>query len=233
MVVAGRTASLCGSGRAYPAADARPHRPLVTAASVEFCDDFPGVVGWIHPEPAWMLRAGHAVLSGGRVWVIDPTAGDGVLERIVGLGVPGGVVQLLDRHNRDCADLAHRLGVPHYKLPFNGVADAPFEVLPVRRIPGWHEVALWFPEERTLACADVFAAAPGYTARRERVGVHPMMRALPPKKFAELDVQRLLMGHGHGIDGPEASVAIADALRTARRNLPFLLVDGIKHAVGR
>lgn len=205
----------------------------MTPATVRFCDEYPGVLGWIHPEPAWMLRAGHAVLSGGRVWVIDPPAGDGVLERIVGLGVPGGVVQLLDRHNRDCADVAHRLGVPHYKLPFNGVADAPFQVLPILRIPGWHEVALWFAEEKTLVCADVLAAAPGYTARRERVGVHPMLRALPPKKLGELDVELLLMGHGEGVAGPEARPAIAEALRTARRNLPVVLFDNIKHAVGR
>lgn len=205
----------------------------MTPASVRFCDEFPGVVGWIHPEPEWMLRAGHAVLSGGRVWVVDPPAGDGILERIVGLGVPGGVVQLLDRHNRDCADVAHRLGVPHYKLPFGGVADAPFDVIPILDTPMWKELALWFGAERTLVCADALAAAPGYTARRERVGVHPMLRAFPPKRLGELDVQRLLLGHGEGIDGPEASEAVAEALRTARRNVPFLAVDGIKHALGR
>jgi hypothetical protein len=178
-----------------------------------------------------MLRAGHAVLSGGRVWVIDPPAGDGVLERIVGLGVPGGVVQLLDR--RDCADVAHRLGVPLYRLPFDGVVDAPFEVIPILRTPVWKEVALWFEAERTLVCADALAAAPGYTARREHVGVHPLLRVFPPRRLGELDVQRLLMGHGEGIDGPEARPAIADALHTARRNLPFVLADNIKGALGR
>jgi hypothetical protein len=205
----------------------------VSAAPVRFCDEFSGAVGWIHPKPPWMLRAGHAVLSGGRVWVIDPPAGDGVLERIVGLGVPGGVVQLLDRHDRDCADIAHRLGVPLYKLPFNGVVDAPFEVIPILNTAVWKEVALWFAAERTLVCADALAAAPGYTARRERVGVHPFLRAFPPRRLGELDVQRLLMGHGEGIDGPEARVAIAEALRTARRNLPVVLADNIKAGFGR
>lgn len=202
-------------------------------AELRFCDTFEGVLGWIHPSPPWMLRAGHAVLSGGRVWIVDPPAGDGLLERIVGLGVPGGVVQLLDRHDRDCAAIADRLGVPHYRLPFNGVADAPFEVLSIVDVPGWREVALWFDAERTLVVADALAAAPGYTANRERVGVHPMLRALPPRKLGELDVERLLMGHGEGLEGPEASEAIAEALRTARRNLPALLVDNVKGALRR
>jgi hypothetical protein len=180
-----------------------------------------------------MLRAGHAVLSGGRVWIIDPPAGDGVLDRIVGLGAPGGVVQLLDRHNRDCADVADRLGVPLYRLPFGGVTDAPFDVIPILRSPVWKEVALWFPAERTLVCADALAAAPGYTARRERVGVHPFLRAFPPRRLAHLDVQRLLMGHGEGINGPEALTAVAEALRTARRNLPFVLADNVRHALAR
>lgn len=205
----------------------------MSAADVIFCDEFPGAVGWIHPDPSWMLRAGHAILSGGNVWIIDPPAGDGVLERIVQLGVPGAVIQLLDRHNRDCADVAHRLGVPHYRLPFGGVADAPFQVVPILDVPGWHEVALWFPAEKTLVCADALAAAPGYTARRERVGVHPMLRAFPPRKLAELDVQRLLLGHGHGIDGPEAREAVRDALDSARKNIPFVLVDNVRQALGR
>ena len=46
--------------------------------AVRFCDELDFTVGWIHPDPDWMERAGHAVLSGGGVWVIDPVDGDGV-----------------------------------------------------------------------------------------------------------------------------------------------------------
>ncbi|MBJ7331242.1 MAG: hypothetical protein JHC95_15215 [Solirubrobacteraceae bacterium] len=200
---------------------------------VRFIDEFDGAIGWIHPEPGWMLRAGHAIRSGGKVWVVDPTGGDGVLERIVSLGVPGGVIQLLDRHDRECGDFADRLGVPHYRLPFGGVVDAPFEVIKVRDLPGWHEAALWFPQEKTLVCADALAAAPGYTARSEEVGVHPMMRVLPPKQLAGFGAERLLLGHGEGIDGPHAQTAIEEAIRTARRNLPAALLDSVKNVVGR
>ena len=47
------------------------------------------------------------------------------------LGEPAGVVQLLDRHNRDCAAVAAELGVPHLVVP-DAVPDSPFEAIPRR-----------------------------------------------------------------------------------------------------
>ena len=189
--------------------------------AVTWCDELDFAFGWIHPEPAWMQRAGHAILSGAGVWVVDPPPGDGVEERIRELGEPAGVVQLLDRHPRDCERLAEKLGVPLYEVPTYGVYDAPFEVIPVLRTPVWKEVALWFTRERTLVCADLLAAAPGYTAPNERIGVHPWLRLPLPRQVAELPVEHLLLGHGEGLHGPETQAAVKRAFDHARRNVPI------------
>ena len=104
-----------------------------------------------------MERCSHALVDDGRVWVIDPLVGDGVEERIRAAGEPAGVLQLLDRHNRDCAELAKRLGVPHHVVPTTGVP--PFELIPIRMGRRWKEVALWWPERRVLVCADALGTA--------------------------------------------------------------------------
>lgn len=190
-------------------------------APVTFCDELEFAFGWIHPDPDWMERAGHAVLSGGGVWVIDPVDGEGVEERIRALGEPAGVVRLLDRHPRDCKAFAQRLGVPLHREPLDGVAGAPFEVVPVLNIRGWHEVALWFPLERTLVCADALAGAPGYRAPGERVGVHPFLRIRPPRRLTEYPAEHLLLGHGPGLHGPQAAPAVRRAMDSAWRQAPF------------
>jgi hypothetical protein len=67
-------------------------------------------VTWI--EKGGMARSAHALAGGGRVWLIDPFDYEPGLSAAAGLGELAGVLQLLDRHNRDCAPLAQRLGVP-------------------------------------------------------------------------------------------------------------------------
>ena len=201
--------------------------------AVRFCDESDVTLGWIHPDPDWMARAGHAVLAGGGVWVLDPVDGEGVEERIRELGEPAGVVRLLDRHSRDCAGLAERLGVPLHSEPFDGVPGAPFEVISVLRTPLWKEVALWFPAEHVLACGDALANADGYKAPSETVGVHPMLRALPPKQLRGRPVEHLLLGHGEGVHGPQAAEAIDAALDGAWRGVPGWGVRQVRRLVGR
>lgn len=202
--------------------------------AVTFCDELPFAFGWIHPEPPWMERAGHAVLAGGKVWVIDPIDGEGVEERIRALGEPAGVIRLLDRHPRDCRAFAERLGVPLYREPHaTDVPDAPFEVVPVLRMRGWHEVALWFPEERTLVCADALVNAPGYRAPGEVVGVHPMLRIRPPRLLSRLPALHLLLGHGPGLHGPDTPEAIGRAMDTALRQAPFWALAQVRSQFSR
>src|SRR3954452_16331917 len=92
-------------------------------------------LSWVAEEP--MERAFHALVDGGRVWLVDPLDGPEI-EDAAALGEPAGVLQLLDRHNRDCAAVAARLGVPHLSVP-DSVPDSPFEAIPAMRAPGWRE----------------------------------------------------------------------------------------------
>ena len=203
------------------------------SATVTFCDELEFAFGWIHPNPDWMERAGHAVLAGDGVWVIDPIDGDGVDERIRALGEPKGVVRLLDRHPRDCEAFAARFGVPLHCEPRAGVTGAPFDVVPVLNIRGWHEVALWFPLERTLVCADALANAPGYRAPGECVGVHPFLRLRPPRRLTEYPAEHLLLGHGPGLHGSQAAPAIRRAMDTAWRQTPFWAAAQVRSRAGR
>ncbi|PTL54207.1 hypothetical protein C7Y72_22560 [Paraconexibacter algicola] len=169
-----------------------------------------------------MQRAGHAVLAGGGVWLIDPPDGQEVEAAVVELGTPAGVLQLLDRHPRDCAAIAQRLGVPHLRVPLDGAA-LPFEVLPQWHLPFWNEDALWLPEHRVLVVAEALVGAPDFAAPGETVGVHPARRLLPPGALGRLEPETLLMGHGPPLHGAAARAAIDDALHGARRRLPLLL----------
>lgn len=169
-----------------------------------------------------MQRCSHALLVGGKVWVIDPVLDDGVLERIRALGEPAGVVQLLDRHGRDCRRIADELGVPHFDVPLAAPAGAPFEIVPVLRRRRWREVALWLPEHGTLVCAEAVGTAQYYRAPSERLAVHPLLRLTPPRSLLAVEPARILVGHGEGIH-EGATAALRDAIEHARqRTLPWL-----------
>lgn len=189
---------------------------------------------WTHPSPSWMQRAGHAVLAGGGVWLIDPPDGEGLDAAVAELGAPvHGVLQLLDRHPRDCAALAARLGVPLHVVPLGVVPGLPFDVLPLWHLPLWKEDALWLPQERVLVVAEALVGAPDFAAPGERVGVHPMRRLLPPsvlRRYAD-QVEHLLLGHGDALHGDAARAAIHDALHGSRRRLPQLLGAELTRAV--
>jgi hypothetical protein len=188
--------------------------------SVRPVDELDGVVGWI--DDSRLRRASHALAAGGRVWVCDPIAGDAVESRIRSLGEPAGVVQLLDRHDRDAASLARRLGVPHEIVPAE-LPQTPFRLLAVARSRFWREVALWWPERRVLVCGDAVGTVPHYfRAGPEPAGVHPFLRPRPPRSLRGLEPDHLLVGHGEGVHGRPG--AVADALRTARRRIPRWLV---------
>ena len=194
--------------------------------SVRFVDGLDGVVGWI--EHARMRRTSHALAADGRVWIVDPIEADGVDERILALGEPAGVIQLLDRHERDCAAFAARFGVPLHVVP-RSLPGSPFELRPVVRVRFWREVALWWPERRILVCADVLGTVPFFRAGDEPIGVHPLLRLWSPRGLRGLDVRHALVGHGEGMaDG----AAVERALATARRRLPRWLA-GVPRIVRR
>jgi hypothetical protein len=196
-----------------------------------FCDER-GAAGfsWVMDEPA--TRTSHALAHGGKVWLVDPVDRPDPLERARSLGEPAGVLQLLDRHNRDCAVVAQRLDVAHLVVP-DAVPDAPFEVVPVRRTRRWREVALWIAGERTLVVAEAVGTNAFYTGGRDELGVHLLMRLRPPRRqLGGLAPEHLLVGHGEGVHGPETAATLAEALAGSRRGLlhvaahvPGLLLD--------
>lgn len=177
-------------------------------------------IGWIAAEPAHMRRASHALVHDGRVWLIDPVDGEGLAERIARLGEVAGVVQLLDRHPRDCAALAARYGVPLHETPDAGVPGTPFGTMALSRRPGWREVALWWPQRRVLAVADALGTAPYFTAPGERLGVHPMLRLSPPRGLLGVAPEHLLVGHGAPLHGPEVPALVRRAIERSRREIP-------------
>jgi glyoxylase-like metal-dependent hydrolase (beta-lactamase superfamily II) len=191
---------------------------------VRLCDETEWSVGWVVADE-FMERCSHALRDGeGRVWVIDPVADEDAEARIRALGEPAGVIQLLDRHNRDCADLAGRLGVQHHRVPFDGVPGSPFEVIAVRRRRRWQEVALWWAERRVLVCADALGTARYYRAGDEPLAVNPLMRFFPPRALVQVEPETILVGHGEGLhDG--ATEALHDALSSPWRRLPKLAVS--------
>jgi hypothetical protein len=188
---------------------------------VEAVDEFHTGFGWIADE--FMERCSHALVAGDRVWLVDPVDMEGLEERIRGAGTPAGVIQLLDRHNRDCATLANRLGVAHHVVPQEPFG--PFELLPIRMSRRWREVALWWPAERVLVCADVLGTARYFRAGDERLGVHPLLRLRPPRVPVQPEV--ILCGHGPGVF-TDADAALREALSTSRRRIPQQAASAVR-----
>ena len=186
-----------------------------------FCDER-GPLGfsWISEERA--TRTSHALAVDGKMWVVDALDWPEAIERARRLGEPAGVIQLLDRHNRDCAALAERLEVPHVLVP-DEVAGSPFAFVRVKRSKRWQESALWWPAERTLLVAEALGTNRFFTGGNAPLGVHILLRLAPPRMLAGFEPEHLLVGHGEGLSGPGTERAIDQALRTSRRGLPGVL----------
>ena len=189
---------------------------------LRFCDDF-GADGfsWIVDES--VTRTSHALASAGKVWLVDPVDWPDAIERARSLGKPTAVLQLLDRHNRDCATIASRLGIPHVVVP-DDLPGTPFECVTVKRSKRWKESTLWWLETRTLVVAEALGTNAFYTGGKGRVGVHLVLRLTPPTMLASYEPERLLVGHGEGVDGPAAKTGLEKALADSRRGLPRLLL---------
>jgi hypothetical protein len=187
-----------------------------------FCDDRgPDGFGWVVEEA--MTRTSHALAADGRLWLVDPIDWPDAIERALALGTPAGVVQLLDRHHRDCAALAERFRVPHVIAP-DELPGSPFELVPVMRRKRWQESALWWPPTCTLAIAEALGTNRFYTAGKAPIGVHLLLRLTPPRALGAVEPERILVGHGEGLHGPESTEALRDALRMSRRRLPGVLL---------
>jgi hypothetical protein len=197
-----------------------------------FCDELEFGFGW-EVEGELIHRTSHALAADGGVWLIDPVDVTEAVERARRLGEMRAVVQLVDRHDRDCEAVAERLGVLHFNVPFFGVPHSPFEVVSVADTRLWREVALWWPEERVLVCGEALGTLPYFLAPGDRLGVHPLLRVTPPRVLAAYDPLHILVGHGEGVHGEEARRALEHAVASARRRLPRTLLRGIRGLVRR
>jgi len=186
-------------------------------------------ISWLPDPGEVMQRACHAVRLGDarRLWIVDPVDVPGLDERIASLTTDAGiagVLQLLDRHERDCAKLADRHGVPLHRLPFAAIAGSGLESVRLLDTPVWKEVAIFSPADRALIVPEAVGTAPYFRAGSEPVGIHPMLRLIPPRRLGAYEPEHLLTGHGTGMHGPGTAAALADALAGSRRRIPAALV---------
>jgi hypothetical protein len=183
-------------------------------------DEHPHGFSWVMEES--MTRTSHALTDGERVWLVDPVDVPEAIERARTLGTPAAVLQLLDRHGRDSAAVAARLGVPHLELP-GALEDAPFELFTILDVPKWHEAGLWWPEHRLLLVPEAVGTGPLFAFGDGPVGVHPMLRMTPPKVLRGYQPEHLLVGHGVGVHGPAASTGLRVALEQSRKDVARLV----------
>ena len=190
---------------------------------VRWVDEGPWGFGWWAREAR--ARTSHALIADGGVWLVDPIDAPGLEEKVRAAGEPRGVIQLLDRHNRDCASLAAHFGVPHLVVPKEPVG--PFTFIPVVDTRIWREVALWWEAERVLVCADALGTLPYFLTSGERLGVSPVLRLTPPSALAGLEPDHVLVGHGKGVH-EGAAEAVAHALGHSRRTAPAAAVSVVR-----
>ncbi|WP_132059980.1 hypothetical protein [Halorussus amylolyticus] len=177
------------------------------------------------------------------VWVIDPVDAPGIDDLFAEFGEVAGVAVLLNRHYRDADEIARRHDVPVY-LPawFDRVPDditvevrrfddrlpgTDYRLLKVADRFGWEEGALYDETTGTLLVPESVGNARYFTTDGERLGVHPMMRLFPPSALDGLDPERIMVGHGPGVQNDGAR-ALSDALGGARRRAPSLFARNLR-----
>lgn len=142
------------------------------------------------------------------------------------LGDPAGVIQLFDRHSRDCEELADRYGVPHLRLP-DRIPGTPFELRRVVWLPGWRELALWWPDEDLLVVSEAVGTGAYFAVAGKQAGIHPFLRGWPPGALREFSPKRLLAGHGPSIH-EHAGRALSEAVSRSRRDIPRAAVAMVR-----
>ena len=201
------------------------------STSLREIDRWEGGAGWIAYPDEGMERASHALVDGDDVWLVDPLDADDLDEFLSDLGEVAGVLVLLDRHKRDAATIANRHDVsvhrPSWMDSIDSEIDAPvatlggmldetgYEVRKRINLPVWKEAVLYRPDDGTLLVPESIGTADIFCTSEERLGVHPVLRFTPPNELADLSVDRLLVGHGSGIQ-EDAMATIREAISESR-----------------
>lgn len=196
------------------------------SVDVRFTDGPGDMVTWIASEPGFMQRASHALHDGARTWLVDPVDHPDVRARLAGMPPVAAVLQLLDRHGRDCAAMAADLGVPLVVTPREDVPDMPFRVIVVRDGRGWHESALWWADRQALVVAEAVGTPPYLRSRPDQViGPHPMMRLSPPRMLRGFPARHVLTGHGDPVHADDAGALVDQCIAHARGSSPRWLLS--------
>ncbi|MFC7135231.1 MULTISPECIES: hypothetical protein [Salinibaculum] len=200
-------------------------------------------VGWIAFPEEGMQRASHALAVDGEVWLVDPVDAEGLDDLVAEFGDVAGVVVLLDRHKRDAAAIANRHDVAVHLPEFmSGIADefdAPVELFGRELADtgftayevvdnfAWKEAALFHEGDGVLLVPEAVGTTDLFCTSSERLGVHPGLRLMPPKKLARLNPERILVGHGEGIHD-DAAGALQEAVSRSRGRAPSLYLQNLK-----
>lgn len=207
-----------------------------------------GVEWLVHPEET-MQRASQALATDEGVYLVDPLDAPGVDDLVTGPGEVAGVVLLSNYHTRDAGLFARRHDVPVYVPAGIPDEEVPELSVPVERLAvgdrlggyellevatgtalgaPWYEYALWNGE--TLRVGESVGTADYMRVGDERLGVMLLRRFDPPTALRGLDPERVLSGHGRGID-EDATAALETALDNAGENLQTaLLRNGVDQA---
>ena len=213
------------------------------AGELTVIDRYEEGVGWIAYPDETMRRASHAVESDGGLWILDPVDAAGLDDLLAEYAEPEGVVVLLDRHKRDAAAVANRHDVPVYVPEWmDGVVgdiDAPtqrfgrelagFDVDRLVDNPLWQEATLFDGE--TLVVPESLGTVEYFRAPEETLGVHPMLRVLPPTDLRGYNPDRLLVGHGEGVF-EDVGPAIRRAVDGSRKRAVPLYLKSVRDFVG-
>lgn len=217
------------------------------STEIEVIDEWDGGLGWIaHPEED-ARRASHAIRGEDGVWLFDPLDAPGVDALIDDLGTVAGVAVLSNYHGRDAGVFADRYDVSvHLAGWMDRVADgvnAPVERyeastdawvelgnsgIDVRTIDpptAWRELIAYRAADGTHRVPDMLSTPEDVTVGDERLACYLLHRLAPPRApFADLDPERVLVGHGEGVT-EDAAAALESSLAHARRRLPRALVS--------
>jgi hypothetical protein len=197
-----------------------------SGAAIGEVTEWDGGFSWIARPDEDARRASHALATDAGVWVVDPVDADGLDDRLSEAGDVAGVVVLQDRHTRDAAAVARRHGVPVAAPEWMSLTreklDAPAEstgstlgetayaVRELRRTDDWEEAVLWNDRAGTLVVPETLGTLPAFRDGDARLGVHPAVEE-PPRRLAEWDPDRVLVGHGESVH-EAATDALAAAL---------------------
>ncbi|MFC7077124.1 hypothetical protein [Haloarcula halophila] len=210
------------------------------ATEPRIVDRFPDGVGWqAHPEEGG-CRTSHAIRDDdGGVWLLDPLDAPDVTDVYADLGEVVGVAVLADYHTRDAAAFARRHDVPvtvptglnrvveRLDVPTRRVTNslADFELRRLNPLRAWRETVAYRERDGTLYVPDVLSTGESFTVGNERLAMNLFLRLSPPREpFADLDPERVLVGHGTGVF-EDAGDALEDAVGNARRRFPRALVS--------